>query len=329
MPDLTFQNRRNFLTGTAALAAGTCLAGQPAFAEDPLPASIHTWFGDTKPQIYNYDVDVRITLPETMPSRSISRRSRPISNSMKSGDGGLQWVDGVQKINWGAGLRPATGSPSTGRTTRSCGISWKPNTWYRYHGLLALAFRDRGQEHGRGHPDRHASHRLGMDERRWSSGSRAGGQQGPMYDRASNGRMAEPALPLHRTSRRSTGAAGLRPATGLAYDGQDNKILRDFTWKPLVPLPGLAGREMARAAGFSRSRTRARARTSCRTVSEWMSGAVVWLETGWGTTGVQCTTAHRMAEPALPLQPAGVFTPGTATASYNGVGRPMTPTRFW
>lgn len=226
MPDVTFQNRRNFLTGTAALAASTCLAGQPAFAEDPLPASIHTWFGDAKPQIYNYDVDVRITLPETMPSEGLyfAAIQTNFEQHEEWGHGGLQWVNGVQKINWGGGS--------------------------------------------------------------------------------------------------STGY-------GLAFDGQDNKILRDFTWKPNNWYRYRVWRVEKDGTGYWRWLFAIEDKSTgediqigtLRTVSEWISGAVVWLETGWGATGVQCTTARATVEWRNPLYrctEAGVFTPGTATASYNG-----------
>jgi hypothetical protein len=36
-------------------------------SDQPEPKSIHTWFQATKPQIYAYDVDVNITLPQNLP----------------------------------------------------------------------------------------------------------------------------------------------------------------------------------------------------------------------------------------------------------------------
>ena len=223
----TFLNRRTFLKGSSFIAMSSLLGNAPLqAAKDPLPASTHTWFGDVKPQIYNYDVDVRIALPQALPAAGLyfAAIQTNFEKHDEWGHGGLQWVDGVKKINWGGGSETGYGKTYDNEESKILqDFEWKPNNWYRY--------------------------------RVW------------------------------RIEKDQTGYWRWLFAIQDYSNGKDLQI------------------------------------GSLRTVSEWISGAVVWLETGWGASGVQCTTEKATVEWRNPLYRCttpGVFTPGSATADYNG-----------
>lgn len=137
--------RRDFLTilGTGALAGGSA---NRAFSADVRrdaalsePKSIHTWLESPEPDIYAYDVDVRINKFPTDPDKRwlyYFALQVNFTGHDEWSHGGLQWAgvkefenSGNKGINWGGGSDWA-GYGGIGRTNTP--FVWDTGKWYRY-----------------------------------------------------------------------------------------------------------------------------------------------------------------------------------------------------
>ncbi|MEZ4773562.1 MAG: hypothetical protein R3D00_10305 [Bacteroidia bacterium] len=108
-------------------------------AMDKEPKSTHTWLDSDKKEIYNYDIDIRVTNFPTNPDRSwlyYFSLQVNFTDHDEWAHGGLQWAgveefanNNNQGVNWGGGSDWA-GYGGIGRTNTP--YTWELGKWYRY-----------------------------------------------------------------------------------------------------------------------------------------------------------------------------------------------------
>ena len=134
--------RRDFLLSTAAASLALTAAGGKRTAGASItqePKSIHTWLESPEPDIYAYDVDVRINEFPRNPGRGwlyYFALQVNFTGDDEWSHGGLQWAgakefekSGSKGINWGGGSAWA-GYGGIGRTNTP--FVWEKGRWYRY-----------------------------------------------------------------------------------------------------------------------------------------------------------------------------------------------------
>ena len=135
-------NRRKFLlaSATSALALTTTnrIAGSGLTATQE-PKSTHTWLESPEPDIYAYDVDVRVNeFPKNPGAGWLYYFALQVNftGNEEWSHGGLQWASakefensGHKGINWGGGSDWA-GYGGIGRTNTP--FIWEKGRWYRY-----------------------------------------------------------------------------------------------------------------------------------------------------------------------------------------------------
>ena len=107
--------------------------------QDREPKSIHTWLGSDKSEIYNYDVDVRITVfPEEPDFHWLYYFSLHVNftDHEEWSHGGFQWSftsefrnNGNKGVNWGGG---SDWGGYGGIGVNNTPFTWQTGTWYRY-----------------------------------------------------------------------------------------------------------------------------------------------------------------------------------------------------
>ncbi len=136
--------RRDFLT---TMTAGTLALLTPGVSGFPNrrsvapaePKSTHTWLESPEPEIYAYDVDVRVNeFPKNPDRRWLYYFALQVNftGNEEWSHGGLQWAgvkefenSGNKGINWGGGSDWA-GYGGIGRTNTP--FIWQKGRWYRY-----------------------------------------------------------------------------------------------------------------------------------------------------------------------------------------------------
>jgi hypothetical protein len=124
---------------------------------------------------------------------------------------------------------------------------------------------------------------------------------------------------------------------GKTHDGREMRILQAFDWSPSIWYRYRVWRLPKDDTGYYRwlfaihnySTGQEQRIGTLRTVSEMISGAVVWIETGYG---VRCDTqAARVSwhNPVYRCSTPGVFTPRSGTTSYNGTCTGVANTNQW
>lgn len=133
--------RRNFLKslGLSSLALNTPSSLWALNQIEPEPKSIHTWFNSKEQNIYNYDVDMRITdFPVAAERRWLYYFSITVyfTDHDEWSHGGIQWSgtqefrnNNNQGVNWGGG---SDWAGYGGIGVNNTPFTWELNKWYRF-----------------------------------------------------------------------------------------------------------------------------------------------------------------------------------------------------
>ncbi|HUF05592.1 MAG TPA: hypothetical protein VMM38_15635 [Aridibacter sp.] len=135
--------RREFLLSAAAggiLSGARPITASPVYAfQTPEPKSIHTWLESPEPNIYAYDVDVRINdFPANADRKWLYYFSLQVNFTGHKGwsHGGIQWA-GVREFNESNNLGVNWGGGSDWAGYGGIGVNnipyrWEKGKWYRY-----------------------------------------------------------------------------------------------------------------------------------------------------------------------------------------------------